>query len=806
MSAVAVDSPNVPWWVPAWVAVTTGLAGAWSALGALAALQRGAPAALVGVAAATFAAALLLARSGSRAIGRCLPPVAFAAAIGALWSWWALRAQVGVPVALHAFAAGALLGGAARCAAAAAARRGLAALLAGGAAAAACWAWPRLAAALGDDAAPLLAAATLALGVAALAGTGAAAASRWWSGGCALAVMGAGGWLVAQVGLTGAPIWLALALAFASAWAFAAVLPRVGFLLGAGFAVAAAVAWLPPLGNDLRVLERRGAVAVGYDRATQLLTLRRDDQVVGAVGPDCRQDELTATLALLGRSAGDRALVFGAGALRTAALLAEVGALDVELVVAAADSPVLACRLLADGPVAVPDAGLPPAVHWRPCRPLAWLGALPAGARQVVVVGESPTERLDGAAMGLSGWPQADANTQAELRRVAGDGPVLQVFRWSRLPLPRLRQLCAAAAACSPWTAVFAVGDCGVLYSATARPAWWDDATPWPTAVRWLGHRAHLGGLADLHRACHGLVAAGGEPGTVVALPAGDDELVTSVLAGWQRRGERLAAAAAELPRLADDPAGRERAQQLAAELLPLGAPSAPLQAALGLAGGEIGAIVAPAAAALRAHALDPTFWGSAPPVFATLPRPRQPTGDLEDLSMLPAAPRLAELCVGSSPQAIALRARFPSRCAEALVARLAVAPLDGPAAEALRELADPFVLGEAGRVLRGRGAVGELLAFWRRDLPLPAALGDLIGQGDAARARLATALAGHRDRASLQTLADLLAADAVTVRVAAGVALRVTAGDTIPYDPAWPRSARETAADQLRALHNRLP
>ncbi|MCA8975283.1 MAG: hypothetical protein KDC98_11205, partial [Planctomycetes bacterium] len=193
-------------------------------------------------------------------------------------------------------------------------------------------------------------------------------------------------------------------------------------------------------------------------------------------------------------------------------------------------------------------------------------------------------------------------------------------------------------------------------------------------------------------------------------------------------------------------------------------------------------------------------------PVFADLPRPNRERGDLEDFSRLPGPERLVELAVGSDPLAIALRARFPSRCARALLAALVAGPLDRPRVEALRELADPFVLEAAGRALGGRGALVELLGLWRGDLPFPAALEGLLHGAADDRFALAVALAGRRDSGSMLALADLLLDEASSVRRAAGGSLATTTKDTVAYDADWPRSRRFLAAERVRAMHNRGP
>jgi hypothetical protein len=177
----------------------------------------------------------------------------------------------------------------------------------------------------------------------------------------------------------------------------------------------------------------------------------------------------------------------------------------------------------------------------------------------------------------------------------------------------------------------------------------------------------------------------------------------------------------------------------------------------------------------------------------------------LEDLAALPPDESLGDLCTGDQPLAVALRARFPSDCARALVHRWQQGPLPAPASDALRELADPFVI-EAAAAALGRTRRCELLALWRFDLPLPGCLAELA-QGELEERRLlAEALPCRRDRPSLLSLARLLADPDRAVRLPAAAALLRSLGDKIAYDPDWPEVRLQQAADQVRTLHNRAP
>jgi hypothetical protein len=284
------------------------------------------------------------------------------------------------------------------------------------------------------------------------------------------------------------------------------------------------------------------------------------------------------------------------------------------------------------------------------------------------------------------------------------------------------------------------------------------------------------------------------------AVPAAED----SVSLRWALLRSEVAAAAQRIERLGDDAAARTEAQRIAASLLAVGAPAAPLQAALGLEDQDGVRLCDPALATRRAHAIDPTFVLERPRVLAAMPLPRHDRGALEDLHVLPEPSRLVRLASGEDPLARALRIRFPSACASAFVLLLEHGPLDAAAAQALRELADPFVLGEAARVLLPHDRARELLAFWRLGLPMPAGLGDALMATPEDRRLLAAALFGRRDAGSLDAVAALLVADDLEVRQLAAAAMRQAVGDLVPYDPEGPLSSWRDAAQRLRSLHNR--
>jgi hypothetical protein len=280
-----------------------------------------------------------------------------------------------------------------------------------------------------------------------------------------------------------------------------------------------------------------------------------------------------------------------------------------------------------------------------------------------------------------------------------------------------------------------------------------------------------------------------------------------SLLRRWQSQHDDMLRVKGRLLTLPNDAAGRAEALAIAANFLPVGAPAPWLQAALGLAGEDGVAMQNPSIASRCAYAMDPTFFASPAQVFASLPRPNQARGDLEDLFVLETGERLVRLCSGASPQAVALRARFASRCARSLVAQLAKAPLEVDAALALRDLADPFVLREIAAVVVPAGRWRELLTYWRADLPLPEALLD-VAKADvlADQLQLAAALRGRRDASCYPVVAEFLVAEPLELRRMAGEALRLLAGDRIDFDAHWPRSRRQDAATRLLDLHNRKP
>lgn len=636
-----------------------------------------------------------------------------------------------------------------------------------------------------------LSAGAVALAVAAVAGTDGAALTTWW------AMAALVGTALSAVGGHFAPLAAgSLGLALVFAWT-------------------AAATDLEPWRR--RVLVRAGGAAAVYDRRTHELQLQVGGVVVDAAGPERHEGPLLATLVLALTKPGDRVMALGVGTGQTLDLLRSAGHVALDVVDARPGTAALRTRLRQHGPVPLPGAVAVPPADERPAAIAPALAAAAPGSRQAVVVVEplALAHEVDAAAVVASACA------------VAGDGYVLQTVALDRAAAGDLQRLFAAATTAAAWNGLFVVGDAAVLVSGP-RPIAWSTVAPWSEwtdEARWLAHRAHCGDVADLQRALLGTLRwpnssedaeAPHGVGRAVSLSVLQDWLAAaaelppsptgSTLQRWRAVQAELRQTAAALLALGPDVGSRAEAQRLAARFLPIGAPTALLQAALGTAGADGVALTAPSLASRRAHALDPTFFADVPPFARELPVVRADAGALEDLAWLPPRPRLAVACTGQDPRALALRARFPSSCARALVEALAAAPLDDIGIEALRELADPFVLAEAANVLAGRGRLRELLALWRADLPLPAALRSLLVGSVEDRLSLAAALRGRREPSCRPVLADLLVDTALPVRKLAAEALVAVHGELVPYDPDGSESQRVAAADRLRSLHNRAP
>jgi len=589
---------------------------------------------------------------------------------------------------------------------------------------------------------------------------------------------------------------------------------------------------LEPPHSSLRfqVLASAGQHHVVYDRATQELQLQRGTELVLGEGPDRPHAELLATLVRSLVSPGDRVALLGLGSGRLPVRLQRAtGDLLLDLIDARSEARSLLGMLQAEGPVLT---------GWREELPASRLrgfaGFLPAlqsmlpASRQVVVLGEPLHQG--------SRW-QVAFDVQQALRRIVGMGVVLQPLALDRAPPELVASLLVAAAAAHPWNAMFAVGHTAVLVSAVAEPCWPTAAAvaQWPADARWQAHAAHLDPSQDLPLACLGVVLSAPVGPVTLAAPSSIVAVNRNLLRRWlaplpavaagphslleywrcreadlqaAERALGLAGTSGEDTALVGEAATVPAAAlALAARFLPIGAPRAGLQAALGLADAQGVRLRNRELATRCAHALDPTFGAQRlPPSLRELPVPADPTGPLEDLARLPFGERMVAWCSGEQPRAVALRSRFPTAAARALVEALAQGPLPPAGMQALRELADPVVLAAAVAAVAARGEPLQALAFWRGDLPLPASLAAAYHADPAYREPLLLAVTGRRDAGSRELLAEgLVASEPRLRRVAAGV-LRDTVGNTVDYDPDWPASQRLAAAERLRTLHNRTP
>jgi len=682
-----------------------------------------------------------------------------------------------------------------------------------------------VAAAAGIDVSRLAAPAELhAVGLAAvlfglLAPATAPAAARWTAG----SVCGAAGSLLvfcagsAAAAVYAAPPPAALAALVVLAGC-AAACRRPGLALGAAIGVAVSPALVSGGGfasggpssavgasaSDW-LLSREGAASVVYVRSNQQMELRVGDQVLAMAGPDRDEEPLLTALAHVFGRRGDVVALLGRGSGRVAPALRAAGRFVVEVLDAWPELASLAPRAAADGPVAAPRS----AAGHRDAPNLTPLAARGAASRQLLCVCELPVAATA---------HRATVSFQRALRRVVGDGVVLQSIALDHVAPARLEQLLASARLAHPWSGLYRVGAAAVLVSSAARPAV-DPAALADVDVGWALHRAHLGGAADVNRALVGTliereadagVAAASSVAEVLARslqrapapPSGD-----GLLRWWSRQQRELTLAREQLRALADDAPGRAAARQLGLRFLARGAPRPWLQAALGLSDEDGVALRDPRRQSRCAHALDPTFFDDLPAVFRTLPTPTVPLGDLEDEHAVTVSERLARRCSGESPLAVALRVRFPSRCARALVEALARASLAPDEALALRELCDPFVVDAIAAALLPVGRWQETLMFWRDDLPLPRGMRAATAALDAAaRRQVAVALQSHADASCQPLLADLMLDEDPEVRALVAAALRATLQERVPFDPQWPRSRRLDAASQLLELHNRRP
>ena len=626
----------------------------------------------------------------------------------------------------------------------------------------------------------------------------------------------------------------------------------------AGFA--AVVLLLPPPtlpaawpGGREVLLARRGTGEVLYRRDRHEVQEWVGGVLVDAAGPRRGHAAvLVALQRLLAPDAGHVGLL-GIGTGRVLSCCAGASAWITVVDHRAADDGLFGA-LQADGPVpmgAVPTLQLPPAAVAVHCGQRQWLLRQPAGSLDVALV----TAPLG------AGEPFVASETfQLAARTALGAGVLLQCAYLDEAPPALLAQLLAVATAVHPHCRLLLWRDLLVLVASGAPLDLDATAARWPQLpdeLQWQLHAAGCGSgddllLADLGgfaapqlsaaRADAGLwpVRAGGAArvANLLLLRALQAKALPS-LAGALRLDCEAADAAVRQPALRAlaqlqrqhleamlpgdvsrraylrdvenaarqidpaDAAAVARLAALAASSAHLGCPGAMTQAALALSN-RIGeqVLTAPTAAA-RALAIDPMLALDPPAVLAPLLPAAAPPSPLEDFAVLPDGARLAELCAGDSPLAVALRVVFPSCCSRALLAVRAERPWRLQEVAALRELADPFVLRQAAARLLPLQRSRELIGLWRRDLPMPAALSELLAGGAEDRKLLAGALAGHDDARSAQAVAALLGDNMAEVRTAAAAALFQMVGERIPYDPEWPESRRRDASDRLRALHN---
>jgi spermidine synthase len=209
---------------------------------------------------------------------------------------------------------------------------------------------------------------------------------------------------------------------------------------------------------------------------------------------------------------------------------------------------------------------------------------------------------------------------------------------------------------------------------------------------------------------------------------------------------------------------------------------------------------------AAAALALDPGWRSEAPELADQLALLAAPADrfELADVAALPEGDALLELALANEVAAAVLAAVHPVPLARACVARIAQRPLTDVEAELLLPALDPLSLSLAADAVAARaGNPREVLRLWRTDLPMPQALVAAARDPGVDKVALAHGLRGHRGAHERAVLADLLMDERREVRDAAGITLRASFGDRVPYDPLWEESRRRVAADQLRAMHN---
>lgn len=608
----------------------------------------------------------------------------------------------------------------------------------------------------------------------------------------------------------------------------------------------------PSAAGDLE-LGRHGCALATWSPRTQQLALSIDGAVVDRAGPGRDHATVLAFLAAAFAERTGPVFAFGPDCGRLAEVAGELGVRELVGAGACDDTSALAAVLATDGPVLGPDP-----------RPRASAPPLTLGSRELLhdLPAAAASAVVDASLLGPATATRATVEEHAAMRRAAGRGPVLQAFALDATPPSLVENCLRSAAAVHAHASLFVVGDSVVVLGLGDRPDWERARArlgALSSSARWRLHQAGIGDLDDLRDAqlvrlqrgrcaptdldVEGVRlddASGGRPAVVAALERALEREVSGLartrLDAWSGDAAREQAALRALQTLVAErpesvllrrewlavgvrnadrviaaaesgkPESVQAARALAVRFFHVGSPSPSLQAALALPDAKGEAVRDRRAAGRAALALDAGFADAAPAVLRSVLAGQQAHTPLADLGRLPAAERLVELAVGDGPFAIALRQRFGSRCAEALVGALARAELALPAQSALRELADPFVLARALDALRGRDADLELVRAWRSDLPTCAAIRSVFELSATARQAVLVAAGGRLDAGSLELVAKGLDDEQELVRSAAATALFRSLGDRIVYDPAWPAERRRAAARELLELAQRNP
>lgn len=599
-------------------------------------------------------------------------------------------------------------------------------------------------------------------------------------------------------------------------------------------------------------LGSHGCARATWSPRTQQLALEVDGAVVDRAGPGREHAAVLALLAAVFAESAGPVVVLGPETGRFAEAARAAGIAELVGAGSCRDADALVPRFANDGPVTRPDEGAAPA--WPDTigsREL--LLAIPRGGVRAVV---------DAALLGPTTAARATVEEHIAMRRAVGTGPVLQAFALDATS-PRLVEHCLrAAAAVHPFAGLLVFGDTAVVLGLGTAPDWNRAAArllATSPAARWRFHAAGVGSIEDVRDALLGRLSGGGctptdadlaRAGVDESAPTRSDvvraiegvfgdragELARLRLDAWSGDSAREQRAHEDLRRHVmarpesvllrselltlhvrnadraiaaldpEDDAAVHEVSVLAARFFHVGSPSPSLQAALALPDSRGQRVREPRAAARAALALDAGFGDDAPRALRAVLAGLPAHTPLADVGRLPVGDRLAELAIGDGPFAIALRRRFASRCAEALVGVFAEAEPPLAAQSALRELADPFVLETALAAARARGAEAEVVRLWRNDLPACAAIRSIASGSSAARQAVLIAAAGRTDPSVLELVARALDDEDEQVRTQAAAALFRSLGERIVYDPAWPAERRRAAARELLDFAQRNP